>query len=152
MIQRVQSLFLLLTILLSVLFPIGVIMKFSEGISEIFLRFDGIIKASGGAENFKQILPLTVLMFIIPLLSMIIIFLYKNRKLQMRLTVILIILILAEIIAIVYYAIYITRSFNAELTLGIKLIIPVLILICTLLAYRYIKKDEELVRSYDRLR
>jgi hypothetical protein len=154
MIQRVQSLFLLLTILLSVLFPVGVIIRFSEGANEIFLRYDGISKAAQGtdAESLKQIFPLTVLMLIIPFLSMIIIFLYKKRKLQMRLIVFLIILIVAEIIALGYYVFYIAGSFNAELTFGIKLIIPALMLISSLLAYRFIKKDEDLVRSYDRLR
>lgn len=154
MIQRVQSLLLLLTMLLAVLFPVGIIMRFSEGLNEIVIRFAGLAKTSGGEgyEIIEKALPFSGLMVIIPLLSFIIIFLYKNRKLQVRLTGLLIILIICLIIAMAYYIVYIGKTYNAELIPNYKLVLPFIMLVSSFLARRYIRKDEDLVRSYDRLR
>lgn len=154
MIQRVQSLLLLLTTLLAILFPINNIMRFSEGLNEIVIRFEGLARNAGGDsyQIIEKTLPLSVLMVIIPLLSFILIFLYKNRKLQIRLTGFLIVLIICTILAMAYYIFHLGKTYNAELIPGYKLVLPLIMLICSLFARRYIRKDEELVRSYDRLR
>jgi K+ transporter len=53
---------------------------------------------------------------------------------------------------LVYYGITVIQRYHSELVPGIKMFIPVLILIFAILAYRGIKKDEDLVKSGDRLR
>lgn len=67
-------------------------------------------------------------------------------------TLLLILLIIVQVGVIAYYSYYIINNFNVEVDTGIKLIIPFFELLLSILAYRSIKKDEDLVRSYDRLR
>jgi hypothetical protein len=64
----------------------------------------------------------------------------------------LIFLILALIAAIVYFSLDISGKYNASLIPGIKLVLPVLMLVLSALAYRGIRNDDALVKSYDRLR
>ncbi len=81
------------------------------------------------------------------------IFLYKNRPLQMRLTVLALLLVLSGgIFALVHF--YRRRNpvmlVSVEDGPAIYLILPILLLFY--LAHRYIRKDQQLVRSMDRLR
>ena len=65
---------------------------------------------------------------------------------------ILILLVIAFIIASVLYSYIILTKYNAEIIPGFKMVIPVIQLILSILAYRGIRKDDALVKSYDRLR
>ena len=90
------------------------------------------------------ILILSVAIFVI---TAIVIFLYKNRKLQLRLT--LLSLALSIITLILYYNE--TQKFtegNYDLTALVALSIPVFLF----LSIRGIYKDEKLIKSTDRLR
>lgn len=155
MIQRIQSLFLLLTSLLSLLFLNGSFLKFfnSSG-SEIYMNFMGIWKSSAGSnpQIIKGLIPLSVIVLVICILSFSAIFLFKKRKLQLRLVFIVILLTIVFIGIMLYYLFWVTGKFQAELVPGFKMLIPLLILIFGILAYRGIKRDENLVKSYDRLR
>jgi hypothetical protein len=54
---------------------------------------------------------------------------------------------------IIIYVIYSSSSkLNAEVFLEYSVILPIISAILHLLAFKYIKKDEELVRSADRIR
>jgi len=154
MIQRIQSLYLLLTTLIAVLFLSGEIVRFSDGINELFINIQGLGKLAGnsGTEIIEKHMHFTILLLLPPVLSLVTIMFYKNRKLQMKMTLILILLILIEIIAVVHYSMHIINTMGVVLIPGLKLIIPVLMLIMAILAYRGMKKDENLIRSYDRLR
>ncbi len=150
MIQRIQSLYLLLTTIMSVLFLTGSIINFTENSnSTLNIDFSGIERMS---ENVESIPLLSILLALIPLLSFLLIFLFKNRKLQMKVTAFLIFIIVVQIALLAWYSYYVMTNFNAEINPGAKLILPVVELILAYLAYRGIRKDEELVRSYDRLR
>ena len=155
MIQRLQTVYLLLTTLFSSLFLWGPVIKFSDVTgSAFFIKLKGLSRVylAGGEELIKNLLPLSALLVLIPILSLIIIFLFKKRKSQLRLCMGLIILIVLLITSIVFYSFYVTRNYNAEIIPGVKLILPVLMLFCAFLAYRGIKKDEKLIKSYERLR
>lgn len=154
MIQRIQSVYLLLTTLLSVLFLNGNIINFIGSTSPVSLAFNGVRMYSGGEEPeiVMTVMPFSILLMLVPLVSVIAIFLYKNRKLQLKLVIALILLIIAVITLAGYYIYSVINSYDSELMFGYKLVLPVLMLIFSILAYRGIKKDEELVRSYDRLR
>jgi glucan phosphoethanolaminetransferase (alkaline phosphatase superfamily) len=155
MIQRIQSLFLLLTSLLSLLFLNGSFLKFfnSSG-TDIYMNFMGIWEspAGGNPQIIKSLIPLSVIVLLICILSFSAIFLFRNRKLQLKLAVAVIILTIVFIGITLYYLIWVTAQFHAEPVPGYKMLIPLLILISGTLAYRGIKKDENLVKSYDRLR
>jgi len=153
MIQRLQSVYLLLTTLLSFLFLKNGFIAFSdESDSVINFTISGISGISGVSETLIKTLPVTLLMFIIPVVSFLTIFLYKNRRVQLILSKTLLGFISAFIIALVVYSYIFTSRYNAELVPGIAMAVPVIQLILVVLAYRGIKKDDDLVKSYDRLR
>lgn len=154
MIQRIQSVYLLLTTLLSVLFLSGDIINFIGSTSPISLAFNGVMMYSGGDEPsiLMTVLPFSILLMLIPLLSVVTIFLYKNRKLQMKVNIALIMVIIAAIAFAGYYSFTVITNYDSELLFGYKLILPVIMLVFSVLSYRGIRKDEKLVRSYDRLR
>ncbi len=150
MIQRIQSVYLLLTTMLSILFLKGEILIFSDSSgSAIHLNISGIYRGSDLLE--RSWLPAIVIV-IISLLSAIIIALFKKRKIQLLLSKILISMILGFILGLAFYVYALTSQFNARLIPGFMMTVPVLQLIFSFLAYRGIKKDDELVKSYDRLR
>jgi hypothetical protein len=103
-------------------------------------------------ELIEKLLPLSVLIILIPVISLITIFIYKNRKVQLRLSLFLIILISVFVIALVHVTMSVISKFEASIIPGFKMILPVLILIISILAYRGIRNDDRLVKSYDRLR
>ena len=155
MIQRIQSFYLFLIAVLSGFLLTGSVLDFidKKG-SGIKVAFTEIIKSTGGQgiEVLEKLLPLTILIIIIPVFSLMTIFLYKNRKVQLRLALVLIILTATQLIAFVHVSLSVISKFEAHLIPGFKMIIPVLMLILSVLAYRGIRKDERLVKSYDRLR
>lgn len=154
MIQRLQSVYLLLTTIFALLFLSGEILSFSAAQDHFFLNLSGVFRAVQGSAPQKEegSLLFSALLLIIPFLSLITIFFYRNRKLQMRLAFILIILVIIQIIASFCIMYNIENKLDAEVIPGIKHILPVLMPVTSFLAYRGIKKDEDIVRSYDRLR
>ena len=155
MIQRIQSLYLLLTTLLSLLFLKGSFLNFVDKTGSVIkVTFNGIIRDTGGQgfELIEKLLPLTALIILIPAISLVIIFIFKNRKIQLWLALSVIILIVGFIFVSIFYSWFVITEYGAELVPGFKMVIPVLILIFSILAYRGIRKDDNLVKSYDRLR
>jgi EamA domain-containing membrane protein RarD len=106
----------------------------------------------GGVEQLGKVLPLIIILILIAMLALIAIFLFQNRKLQMKLSQVLIILSVLMIFVIAYFLYAFSSDCNADITMGYYLFLPLLILVCSMLAYRGIRKDEMLVKSYDRLR
>jgi hypothetical protein len=155
MIQRIQSLYLLLTAILSFLFLKGSIIIFIDRSGYLIkMTFNQIIRESAMAsvELLEKTFAVTLFIILIPVLSAIIIFIFKNRKLQKRLVRFLIIVVIAFIFTICLYAYIIITKYNSEIVPEFKMIIPLLQLIFSVLAYRGIIKDDNLVKSYDRLR
>jgi len=155
MIQRIQSLYLLLTSLLSILFLKGAFLTFFDNTGSSFEIFlSGIMKYTGNADPVKvgEVWLILILSVIIPILSIVIISLYKKRDYQLILTKILIILISTFICASIAYSFIIISKYEAAFISWYKLIIPVIQLILSILACRGIKKDDDLIKSYDRLR
>jgi len=107
------------------------------------------------AFSFMTVLPLFLLNILAGILSLISIFLYRNRVMQMKLVRLAIFLdvILIALIFFIYGQI-------VERTLGVSpnyldeigVYFPLIMLVFLLLANRFIIRDERLVRSADRLR
>ena len=155
MIQRIQSLYLFVLAVISGLLLTGSVLNFIDKTGSVIkVTYNEIIKSTGGQgiELIEKLLPLTILIIFIPVFSLMTIFLYKNRKVQLRLALVLIILTATQLIAFVHVSLSVISKFEAHLVPGIKMIIPVLMLILSVLTYRGIRKDERLVKSYDRLR
>lgn len=100
----------------------------------------------------QKILPLSVFIILIPLICLGTVFLFKNLNIQRKLSSIAIILIIGFILTLIYYSWIIISTMDADLVPGFKILIPVVMLILSVLARRGIRKDENLIKSYDRLR
>jgi hypothetical protein len=155
MIQRIQSVYLILTTFASVLFLPSDFLKFTgkEGV-KLIMNFKGVFKISGeqSLEQIGKMIPVSVISVLIPLISISVIFLYKFRKLQIKLTLTIIILEFLLIALITYYWSVYIDGYNAHLLPGFWMLFPFIIIVLSFLAYLGIKKDEILIKSYDRLR
>lgn len=157
MIQRVQTLLLALVIVLGVLLSFLPILQFSGNDITAVMNAYKTVSLAEGSEVITKNMGVGVLQGVILIVALIVITLYKNRSLQMKLAKLNILLIALQIAAIVMYsdtARTAISSNSADVSVGFQFgaIIPVLSLIFTYLAIRFIKKDDELVRSADRLR
>ncbi|MGV3546404.1 MAG: DUF4293 domain-containing protein [Pedobacter sp.] len=148
MIQRIQSIWLLLaafTILCLVFVPSlgaaangGYYTLFASG-----LKLEGV---ANQATNY----PLLISTILAGLISLVNIFNFRNRKLQVRIASFNIVLILA----LSFWMAQLVRGLDGLTTIDIEpgLYLPIVSIIFIFLAIRGIKKDEKLIRSADRLR
>lgn len=146
MIQRIQSLLLFLgSAAVFGLFKLPFAIA-SPSISSSNLFADGLF-------NIQDHVALIGVFSIAGLLAFIAIFLFKNRHLQKVLSRVSII---ANIIGLILMAVFFmqdaTNMGTAEPSEGLGLGLPILSIIFTLFAIRFINKDDNLVRSMDRLR
>jgi amino acid permease len=155
MIQRIQSLYLSFSALIALLFLGGNMISFSEASGNIIgITIKGIFRYSEeyAPENIGRLLPLIIPVLMTALFSIVIVFLFRNRKLQLKLTAVLLGLSAVIIAITAVYTVYIIRKYDSDIIWSLKMLLPLLIPVCLFLAYRGIKKDEDLVKSYDRLR
>jgi hypothetical protein len=154
MIQRIQTVYLFLSAILISLIFILPLSEFLVNDSLLYiLRYRGIYELADGTEtSVIQSLPLTILFGIILAINLISIFLFKNRSLQMRLSIFNILLMLGSL-GLAYYYIY--TAFNelgATVHYTVAATFPLIAAILTYMAFRGISKDEKLVKSLDRIR
>lgn len=154
MIQRIQSVFLLIaTILLVflVFFPYAEMVRSSD--QNIFeLGFRGLINVSGGEGIAFSSVTLSILMIICLLITIVTIFLFKKRMLQIRLSVFNIILLLGLQGLMYYFFRVAEKTLSGSGTFSLLFVFPFVTAILVFLALRAISRDEALVRSLDRLR
>jgi hypothetical protein len=83
------------------------------------------------------------------------IFLFKNRKLQLKISKLLVLLNLTFLIVLLVDFYLTKKQFTALLsinTLGFQILWPVLMVVFAILAFIGIRSDEKLVQSMDRIR
>ena len=140
MIQRIQSLYLLVAALASI---VGLKLT-------IFTQWDAA--AEGGQAlatpiNGTSDLYLTAAHISIAVVSLISIFLFKNRKTQIKLD------ITAMVLGFALWGLYIDHFLGAAAgTWSLSALLVIIIPILHIQAIRAIKKDEALIKSLDRLR
>jgi CDP-diglyceride synthetase len=149
MLQRIQTVFLLIALVLQalVLFqPLAYLQVNDTTFYEIYAR--GYLFNNQIQHSYVLLLA-CALSF---LLTLVIIFLFKKRIVQMRLAIYNFILLIA-MQGVFAYVIYGTASnISAEIYLQYASILPVISAMLHILAFRYIKRDEELVKAADRIR
>ena len=153
MIQRVQTLWLLAVLILQSLIWFLPFASFSMASGQdLNVALQSLPDTVEGA--FTGYLSLYVCWAIAVLSALIGIFLFKKRRQQMKLCV-------YGMISSALFAIFawitgfkLADATQAELHMGssLSLFMPVLSLLCFVLALRYIRKDEALIKSLDRLR
>ncbi len=153
MIQRIQSIYLVIAL------AFGLSMFFTNQIEFIadtlyVLNFKGI-NAIEATETTKSIptIALSILLFLTPAVSLVSIFLFKKRMIQIRLCAANIGLLIGTTGLIYYFGSVGFKGLNAQsLTYSVTMVFPIAGAILTFLALRAIGKDEALVRSMDRIR
>jgi len=155
MIQRVQSIYLLLAglaIFALFLFPLAHGVYINTIPSTI--KITGVYQDAGGREahmqTFTALIAATAVVGILPL---ILIFLYKNRKQQITLCYLYILVI----IGFSFWMVQTIKSVTGGLTLttsnfGIGALLSSISIVFVLVAVKSIRNDEKLIKSADRLR
>lgn len=155
MIQRIQTVYLLLTTILSLVFLNGKILRFpgkEETTLSIGLDWINMTNNFGGPEILWTLVAITILIILVLLVSLTAIFFYKKRKVQMKLVFFCITIVCLLLLVSILYFVFSKRDYCGEIRVGLDVFILPLLMLFPILAYRRIRKDEELVRSYDRLR
>jgi hypothetical protein len=147
MIQRIQSVYLLIsTILIGLLFllPFAEIAK--DGAIYLFnfkgVLLDGVVKTNG--------LAVPILLVMIIALNVLAIFSYSNRGKQIKLVWGAMLMLVVLLVLFVYFT-YLSFS-GAQISFKLGAVLPLISIILNYLAIRAINKDDALIRSIDRIR
>tara|TARA_R100001369_G_scaffold954_4_gene3165 strand:+ start:35906 stop:36316 length:411 start_codon:yes stop_codon:yes gene_type:complete len=136
MLQRIQTIYLFIAAL----------------ISGVLIFFVSLWSNNAGESVFVEDVLLALGLFISSAaLSLISIFLFKNRKLQFVLGRINILINFFLLGVFVYWSLIVPGEMEIS-EKGIGMFVPVLSIVFIVLANKAIKKDEDLVKSVDRLR
>ena len=135
-IQRIQTLMLLIAAILTAVF--------------CFTPYGKSVDAATTAIFVKDAPVLLILNILIVVLLLITIFMYKNLRLQMRMTILSVVLLCASVVTSLFTLSKAYNNATPVLPGGIGLLL--LAAIFALLAYRGTRHDHKLLRSADRLR
>ena len=162
MIQRIQSLFLLVAAIIPIVLlflPFGYITT-----DEAQFIFNSVSLKYNIPEGHTivRVYYVALCLVICSALSLIALFSFKNRVRQTQIISITMIVYLVTLMLmlwicpdVIFKKYFISRGMDFEFTFAYKIVLLILICveaICLYLANRFIKKDEALVRSADRLR
>lgn len=151
MIQRIQSLYLLVVaalLITTLCLPLGQFIA-ADGITAHMFKPLGVTLASG---EFQSTWGLFGILLVSAIISLSTIFLYRNRMLQVRMTIFSTIMLVGFYIAFLVFMFVLKSDLQASFQLGWALCLPLVSIILNYLAFRAIYADEVLVRAADRLR
>lgn len=164
MLQRIQSLFLLAASIFAfilVFYPIArMFVPVGTGTHPYFFSY-GLQNIVFPYDKFLSTYPVAILAVLSGILSLISIFLYKKRTWQIRFTVYNILITFGLAITIFFYYFYYTRIGSGIFPEGsaiekhhfsFAVVLPFVNIILLFQAFRAIRRDDLLVKSYDRLR
>jgi hypothetical protein len=156
MIQRVQSIYLLLVTVLMSFMLVRPYAQLNLADSQKVIFTTYAVKQVTDTETTGKLrgtLPLLALVLITGAVSFVNIFLFNKRLVQIRVCIINTFLLFLTIGLMCYYYYTVWRSVeHTEHYFRMSAIAPVLCLILTFLAFRSIHRDELLVNSYNRIR
>ena len=154
MIQRIQTIWLTISVLLPIYLLKGAIAKF-QATDEIFYTIGskGVILNKGlDVEIIKSTVAIPTVIFLIIFCSLIALFLYRNRKIQKLFTLAAFTVSFCLLVMEVLYVFQIYGRYDAAFKFVPGCLVPPILCLITILAFRGIVKDEKIIRSYDRLR
>ncbi len=159
MIQRIQTLYLLLVVVCMVLLacfrPILFTTTTDAALQQQyeigFLHIQNITDEAN-IVNVSSVWALAVLDIAIVAFALVTIFLFKKRLLQARLCIINIFLMLGYYAVLAVYIFFACKQLGVSWSIDIWAAMPLVGVILTFMAMRAIAKDEALVRAADRIR
>ena len=150
MIQRIQTLYLLLVVVLGTLLCVFSPVQFLLPDATEYVSLHAMDKW-----------PMAVMTLAIPVLALLTIFLFKRRLVQARLNIMNVVLCLGYYALLALYIAYVVKGYEmigdasmagADWYLNVWAGIPLVNVVLLMMAIRRILKDEALVRAADRLR
>ncbi len=155
MLQRIQTVYLLLIVILSciTLFtPVADLINKAD-MAMYVMSYKGIyLHATAGNVFQSSVWGLTAISAIIPLMSLVTIFLFKNRMLQIRLSFFNMVLMAGYYAILFIYIWFANQNLHTDWSLRIVTAFPLVSFVLNILAIRAIGKDEALVKSLNRIR
>lgn len=136
MIQRIQSIYLLVVVLINGALPFWLPLWTDDQSNPVYAQ-DGLLVLGGFG--------------LVTVLALCAIFMYKNRKNQFVINRLNMIFNLFLLGFFVYRSLTISGETNVS-EKGIGMLLPIVSIVFLVLANKAIKKDEDLVKSVDRLR
>ena len=156
MIQRIQTIYLVLASALSVVCMRHCIGYFSLPDGELSVKlyslFYVLIEDGERVGSDFRFWALFAIMLIVATITFLNIFLYRQRALQMRICSFSMILLACWYAAYAAFVWVIKTELASSFRPGVVASLPLVAIILLYLAFRGIMKDEKLVRSLDRLR
>ena len=150
--QRIQTVWLLLVGLLMALFAFQDIAVFTLPSGQACVLDNWRIYSAVDGASLHSVWGIGILSVLTALGSLALIFLYKRRILQMRLTILTLLVILGELIYIVWASWQFCTENDASFAIRFPLALPIICLPLLYLASRRMIYDETLVRGSQRLR
>ena len=156
MIQRVQSIYLALVFILVAIMSFLPLVVFHSADVVFYMnifRFEGV-DSLAFVNDMPNIWPLPILASLLAILSVLSIFRYKNRKQQMTMNMVAMLMNFGLLGAIFYYSDVVSKmeTVSAPPTYDVAAFFPIVTVLLLILANRNIRKDEKLVRESERLR
>ena len=150
MLQRIQTLFLLLAAAAMLTASVTPLALFNYNGDEVMFEAMGIYLNGTLSDSTWGLFVIGV---ISSLLALVTIFLYNKRKLQIRLSIFNVVVMVGFYLFFIFilYQVYPVENLEFQ-RVGVGVIMPVIAIILIVLAIRKIGADEALVRSLNRLR
>lgn len=159
MLQRRQTLYLLaaaVCALLTFMFPVARYASPADGRGFVYSTMGVATEAGAPVTDLELKFPLAILFLLIAVVMLVIMFLYKNRPRQIAIVraSYLLIILSAYLMFSQHLSLssYLNKGARFEASFGVSMFLPVAMLLFAFLAEHSIRKDEELVKSMDRLR
>lgn len=141
MIQRIQSVYLLLAAILLLCFGIFPLAEVQDTAGKV-------LASAGGMSAINTFIPALAA----ALIAVLAIFMYRNRKAQMRLCMMLILLSVVLSFGAAYGIFSQAEGLSARVVWKPVIVLPLISGVLFFLAWRGVRSDDRLVRSADRLR
>ena len=143
-IQRIQSVYLLLSAILMAVFTFLPVMGIASDSEMLSI---GAVNVCGITHAMPLLLCLNVLIFLMALITL---FKFSDLKLQMKLCKFTILFIVTLLVCIAVMAFM--RRANSAVSLNWSVILPVAALVFAILAHKGIKHDKKLLSDSERIR
>ncbi len=155
MIQRIQSIYLLLAALCSGLLLAAPLYNIETATATYQLFLGGLVQTNPKDTILTSQPAILAVGFLLTLFPIIILFLYKKRPMQMRLAASAMMAntaMLLLLVGVVNKSLEHITELHVKESYGVGLILPALSIVFLFLANKAIRKDDKLIRSADRLR
>jgi hypothetical protein len=152
MIQRIQTIYLLISLIAWGLLFFNPILSYTNEVGGAWFLYDNGIKEAGSGKIVLSTTPMLILLVLVEILALISVLTYRRRVLQLRATVLNMMLQVLSYGLIALYAFQGKNLLDAGIGLMFFFAMPLIAAICSYLAFRGIRKDILMLRSLDRLR